>query len=387
MSYTLDGKELIFDESNILSVIVDYDYDLKNMPIMLLKLSVDKKIIDNMIENVNKKWVVVTINKFIENAKPKVERTVIKDRFVYFLPSTELNKTDELDYSDGNKNITKTVTLGLMHLDSLNYNKRVINTVYKNATVFDMVYDTLNTNRLLLIEPFNNNPRIKELLVNPCSTVNEFIKFINSQNPPYKTAYRLFHDYDKTYFMSSSGSGLPSKDELYNSVIINVTDVISANAKMQGMIINQTAKSYILDVGLRDIDFVEDKFTEVKSNKVMTVNSTGGTNSSEINKFKKDDTLFSGSNRVSIRRVNSNNLNSSEVITNDMQNNYTRMNLIRNDIDGSIFTINKEYNVKNTGKTNNKDGRYILVSKKEAYVRKEGSFMITVILMFKKIES
>jgi hypothetical protein len=57
------------------------------------------------------------------------------------------------------------------------------------------------------------------------------------------------------------------------------------------------------------------------------------------------------------------------------------------DIDSSKFTINKEYIIKADDAYNTElyNGRYILVRKRELYVREDDNFTMNVMLLFRKV--
>ena len=113
LQYTYNGEDVVFDNTNILSFSIEYDYDNKNMPIILLIASIDKKIVDDMITNKNKK-IIFNVTRFIENANIQFKRKYIYKEFTYFI-SGDLNNTDDLDYeTNKNPDVYRKITIGLM---------------------------------------------------------------------------------------------------------------------------------------------------------------------------------------------------------------------------------------------------------------------------------
>ena len=95
-TYDKDGKTYVYNYERILSLIIDYDYENKNMPILLLRVGIDKSLLDHMISNENK-TLILTIKKFDDSSGINIYKTIISGEFIYFLDSN-LNFTEELDY-------------------------------------------------------------------------------------------------------------------------------------------------------------------------------------------------------------------------------------------------------------------------------------------------
>ena len=65
VQYEYDKQLVVLDCTQIHSLIIDYDYDNRNMPIMFLKASIDKNILDDMIKNSTTKTITMIISKYI----------------------------------------------------------------------------------------------------------------------------------------------------------------------------------------------------------------------------------------------------------------------------------------------------------------------------------
>ena len=70
-----------------------------------------------------------------------------------------------------------------------------------------------------------------------------------------------------------------------------------------------------------------------------------------------------------------------------MDNSSIQLLIQKNDIDSEVLTINKEYTIKadETYNTDRYNGKYILVRKRELYIREDETFTMCVMLLFEKV--
>lgn len=381
LRYVYNNNEVVIDNTNIHSLMVDYDYDGKNMPIMILKVSMDKNLIDDMIKNSDSKHITLILSKYILDSEPQIKEDYIKGNFIYFLDNNNLNYQKDLDYSGDTKeseDIYRMINIGLVREELINNNKLLINDIHNNSNMNNIILYHLSHMRILM-EPSTNNEIYERLIIPPISSITELIKYLDDIYSIYDTPYRLFYDYDKTYLLSSSGKAIQSKEELYTSIIININNTLSSEAKYQGMYTNKIQKAYILDVDQNDIKVIPDKATIKSYNTIIGINSNGD--------YEKVSLNLQGNNKhkekVRIERMTTGNLDKIKSIKSGIENNSFILNLIKNDLDSSLFTINKQYFIKDYNKQQN--DRFLLKRKREIYTRDNGTFILTNLLTFKKI--
>ena len=381
ISYMKDGVEQIINFERILTMIIDYDYDNRNMPIIMMRLGIDKSLLDHMIQNINK-VLVLTVEKYDESSSINIYKTIIQGEFFYFLDSN-LNYFDDLDYANQNNkdnaDVYKIVSMGLMKKDLILDNKVLINTIYKDTYLIDVICDRF-TKKNFVIEPLAYNKKIDTLIVQPIETLSKFISYLDNQFTLYNTQYRLFYDFDKTYLLSSSGNGVPIKNEKYNSVFLYINNTLDLNSKPEGMIEDKDQKAYIVYVDSANINITVDNATTLSYNQIIGIDSEGNTKTVDL------DTSVEG-NRFKITRINNSNLDKLDNIKENIECNKTVIHIIKQELDSSIFTLNKEYYIKNYNKLANNDGKFLLSSKKEVYVKETEYFDMTTIFTFKKCPS
>jgi hypothetical protein len=86
-----------------------------------------------------------------------------------------------------------------------------------------------------------------------------------------------------------------------------------------------------------------------------------------------------------IVRINNDNANKIKNIKAKMETKANKLTLNKNDLDTSVFTINKEYIVKNYDAHSNKDGRFLLNRKVEIFLRQDDKFLLNIMLEFDKL--
>lgn len=382
--YEYNKSVVTIDSTQIHSVTIDYDYDNRNMPIMFLKASIDKNILDDMIKNSTVKTITAIISKFIYNDPVKIKQHYIRDRFVYFLPK-DMNIDKDIDYNEYTKDardIYKSVTIGLMKLDNINNNKRLINDVFMNTTVMNMILK-YTSHMKLLIEPIQNNTPIDSFIVPPLSSITEYIKYLDDYFTLYPSGYRLFYDYDKTYLLSGSGKQIESLGLDTYSIIINVNNTTKIESKVQGMEIDKKQKTYFIDVDARDVSVFQDEATDKTYNTIIGIGSDG-----KYNKVKlATENIDLSIEKTRIERLPNNNLKIINNIKRQIEDKSICVNIVKTELDSSIFTINRQYIIRNFDTLGRNTGKFLLSRKREIYTLDNDNFILSSILTFKKILS
>lgn len=352
--------------NHIKSIIIDRDYINNNLPLIFMNISLTRDLIDNMISNSDVNTMVLTIYKYIYRENKLMTKTrYIHSEMAYFLDE-DLNYKDSIDYSDkenkGREDLTKNITIGLMGIDSINNNKKTVNTVLRNTTMMNAVY--LCTSHIdMIIEPFDYNETMKELLIKPQNTVANCMKYLNSINVFYRTPYRFFIDFNCGYLLSTSGTSVAKQGESINTVLIVVRDPLNVNAMSEGMTTNYSTKNYQIDVSAADTILIQNKITEKVYTSISAISEEGQSDSQSLNinqsKYSKD--------KVEIIRTPSSNPNIIENITAANNQTSAKITLNKVDVDVSVFTPNKRYIIRNYDGHKDRDGDFILTRKRDLF--------------------
>lgn len=370
---------------NIKSVIIDRDYINNNLPVIFMNIVLDKRLIDDMIKNYNINTMVLTIYKYIYvEGKLTTKTKYIHGEMAYFL-TDDLNYKEAIDYSDENytenEDLYKTISIGLMGIDSMNNNKKTVNTILRNTTMINAIHHC-TSHMKMMIEKLDYNDSHKELIITPQSSTSAAIKYLNSISVFYKTPYRFFIDFDCGYLLSSSGTGVPKKGESINSIIITVKEPLNENAMTEGMTTNYSTKNYQIDISALDTTLTENSITEKVYTSVSSISESGKTKAKSLN---INQSKYSNEKTEIIRTPSSNpNLIENISAATEQKSSHISMNKI--DVDLSIFTPNKRYLIKNYDGHSNRDGDFILTRKRDLfYLESNSMFLGNVMLEFDQV--
>lgn len=370
LRYLYNNKEVEFDNTNIHHVIVDYDYDNKNMPVIFITASIDKNVLDDMILNSSSKTLTLQISKFINNTQFKIKENYIKGQFIYFL-SNEVNTNKSLDYSTdtaNSKDMYKRVTIGLIKKELVDNNKKLtVNNVVTGSLTSIVLYYLQHMP--LLLEPMNDI-HLNNFIIPPINSVSKLIHYLDDNFNLYNNKYRLFYDFDLTYLLSSNGQPIQHQNETINTVVININDTIKEDSKLQGMDIQNNA--YLIEVDANNIHYEQDKATNITMDKIMTIDSEG------------NYSVTGEGTKTKIVRTTNNNLNKGHIQKTEIDNTSFIITILKTELDSSVLTINKNYIIKNYKPLKDKDGNFLLSRKREVYTPDDGNYILATMMYLRK---
>jgi len=107
-----------------------------------------------------------------------------------------------------------------------------------------------------------------------------------------------------------------------------------------------------------------------------------------VSKFNMNLNLAGGVSTVTgskIIKIDNDNANQLKNIKANMENKSNKLTINKNGLDLSVFTINKEYIVKNYDAHSNKDGKFLLNRKVEIFIREDKKFVLNTMLEMHKL--
>ena len=379
LTFLTGNETIVIDDMQIKSIAIDSNYKELNMPMIFVTASIDRNHMDSIIDSQNTGTAIFKIQKCVDNSEmPDIFIDYISDRFTYFV-AMDINKAADMDYegnNEGREDLYKLTTFGLMSLDCVNKNKKNISGVYE-GTMQSIVYYL--TNHLdILIEPFASNPTINEFFP-PMNSITKALKYLDSLNVFYNTPYRWFIDFDCAYILSSSGKPVYKKGEDIGTIFLEIHKFTDMTSKVQGM--TTEGSRYHVHIDSIDCTLSDSRISEKSFSNVTGLSTFGSSYKDSI----QTKSVIIPKNRT-IRVDNEN----SGLLTNlatDVKNSSVQMLVQKTDLDGSSFTLNKEYIVKCDevyGKTDY-NGNYLLSRKRELYVRVDEKFVMNTMLLLEKI--
>ena len=379
-----DDNPLTIDFLRFKSIVIDYNYSNFNFP--LIYCNVNLRIEDQLklAENQKNGTVVFTLQKYMENSDmPGLKMNVIETSCIYFVPQDIGKINEKIEITDPNKtdDLGDNVTIGLISLDLVNLNKTVTNQMIKEGTMSSVLYYLLQS-RPVLIEPLTYNTKIENFAIPPLNSLSKTVSYLNNYHTFYDTVYRFFMDFDMTYLMSTSGLGVKKKGEECN-IIKFVLHRQYDEKNMEGMNYEIINGMYVIDCS-GSYSTMSDSTDSSKA-----FSAYGGITASgdilEEETGTRDSNSPVRAKTVNIR-VPNNNTNLIRNMTTDEANSQILLSIVKNKIDGSIITPNKQIYVDASAVYGEKyTGVYLLDRKREVYLREGEGFAMSVMLSTKRI--
>lgn len=378
LSYILDGEENEIMKECISSMILEHNFDNSTMPKILITLSIEYKLYDKILENVNKGLFRLTLKRYNRNSNTSLYQGDIHGLFTYLIPTnSEYNKG--LIQSNDDNTSYKSGTIALLSLDNINENRTIYNAIIKNSNMVSVVHK-YTSHMNMIIEPFRSNNYFETLIIPPISTLTRLLEYLNKEESFYDYNYRYFRDFDKTYLLSSAGNPVSDKGSEFDTVMINVLDPSDGINKTSGFDIDRAARAYILNIDASDTSMDIDIVTDLQCNMIVGFDDYNDMihNVPLNTSIREDDHI-----RALIRREDD--INTLKSIRSTMDSSSVVLNIIRSDINSSILTPNKEYIVTNYEDYKKYDGRFLLSYKKEIFIQQGDDFVSSVVFGLRKV--
>ena len=380
--------EVEIDSDQIQYILIDKDFESLNMPVIILYGSIEKNILDDMIRHTNDSIITLGIYKYDNtNQNDNITEKYFNDKFIYIL-NEDLSRTDKIDNPDGIDSKTgnrqyKEVTIFLIQQNAINNNRKTINGVYHNASMNSLILQSTNYLGNMLLEPIRYDTKFDQVIIPPIDSISNYIRFLNDNiGSFYDTPYRFFIDFDTTYLVSSSGNATRARNQYIYTIVIDIREIDTNISEEPGAYVNLKSGKYTIGIDSSKVEYNKNPVSNKMVNKVTVINSKGDIFQQDIgdNKTKITNTINQ------IMNVSNNDQNTINSISYSVESANINITIVKNDLDASLFTINKEYII-NDPVHESYSGRFILLNVKQLFIKQNGNFIMSTVLKFKKAES
>lgn len=379
-----DGSDeiIMIEPMNIKSIVIDHSFDDNNMPMIFTTVNLDKNLGDKLVKGQNKNTIVFKLSKCIINSDtPDLFMDYIEDEFIYFIHN-DINKDKKIDYemetNEDRDDVWNNMTIGMLSKNILNSNKRKLNGVLEGSLSSIIYYIT--GHKPLLMEPIQHNIQISNKHLPPHNSVAKYIEYMNSLQAFYDTKYRYYMDFDVIYLLSSTGKMIQRQGEEITD--INIKLVNTYDIPMDGLMIDNDNKVYYIESEGNETILTDNHQIDKSYSDLRAVNSDGNSNT---NDSVKDLSKYMTKKQNNIRIPNGNEAILSNITT-ELKNNAIQLALFAQDVDPSVFTINKNYTIDVEEVYEAKySGKYLMATRKEVYLREDELFTLGFSLTFKKV--
>lgn len=378
--------EVEIDSSQLQYILIDKDFDGCNMPVISIFGSIERNILDDMIRNIDNNIVTLGIYKYdATNQNDNITEKYFHDRFIYIL-NEDISKTAKIDNPKGIDSKTgnrqyKEVNLWLIQQDAINGNRNTINGVYHNASMNSLILQSTNYLGKVLLEPIRYDTAFEQIIIPPIDSISNYIRYLNDNvGVFYDTPYRFFIDFDATYIVSSSGNPIRARNQYIYTIVIDMQEIDTNTSEEAGAYVDLVSGKYTIGIDVSKVEYTKNHITNKLVNKVTVVNAKGDVFEQVIddNQAKVTKTI----NQV--MNVSNNDQNVINPIAHNIESNNVNLSLVKNDLDATLFTINKEYIIKDP-LHDEYNGRYILTHNKQLFVKQNENFIMSTVLSFRKV--
>lgn len=376
----LEKENIQLPTESLSAITITSEYDMANRPIIYISFNVQSRIYDKMVLNMTTAIINLRIKKYNKSSSGSINRDYIHDNFSYIiktdpdyhksLKENRSSSVDEDSYMAG--------TIALFKKDTLDNIKHVYNDIIKNSNMSSIVH-RYTRDRKMIIEPFTNTDTIDTIIIPPMESMTDLLSFLNDFQTFYDKRYRYFEDFDVTYLLNSIGNPIHGNDK-YDTIIINILDTIDDRTKSVGIEMDDNSKSYILHIDALNTSMNINTVQNKEYNSIIGISSTGDIKKVHLKNINNDKT-----DRAMIQRIYNDNMDYIENLRHEMDSSSVILQITRTEMDGSLFTPNKEYLINNYREYKEYNGKFILSYKKEVILQQDTEFMSDMIIGLRKV--
>lgn len=387
-SFVIDDQYYDIPDGCINSIIMDYRYDSKNMPGIYVALRLPADLYNKMVLNVETGLLSFRLYKFNTQVKAPVIEPYVEDRFIYIIQS-DPNYNSALDKSSKD-NKSSLVSdndsymeghIGLISLNLLEQNAVLVNDIIKNSNLASIVHKYTN-HMTMCIEPFDNNNMIDQFIIPPINTVTGLLSYLNTNFSFYKSGYRYFRDFNRTYLLSTRGNPVDDGQYEYNSIIIYICDPTDEKGNSASIELDPANRAYIIYVNANNITITHNRTAAKRYNTLMGVDTLGN-----VNQFDLDIPSYAeATKKYMFERLPNDNVDYSVNTKNKLESGAYFISVVKNEIDTSLISPNKQFHIKSHDMNREYDGKYVLSSKKEIYYRTTSTYVSTISFTLRRAE-
>lgn len=385
MSLLVGTKYYEIPANSVKTIIINSDYDKNNMPIVYLRLRVSSTLYTRMVLNSDKATISFRLFKYDDKSISGITEPYIEDNFTYIMPNDpNYNETME-QYVSGSATAyndnAETYLEGYIALTSVHLvsdNMKLFNTILKDTDIMSVVHK-FTSHMNMCIEPFESREHIDQFIIPPITSVTKLLAFLNDNYCFYKNGYRYFRSFSTTYLLSANGNPVQEGINTYNTIIISICDPLDNKGKSNAIELDRTNHVYVVYVDANDTSIKVDRYANKRYNSIIGVDIQGNTIQEDLRVAATPDST----QKVILERAD--NLDYIYNVKTAIESLAVILTMSKTEIDSSIFTPNKEYQIKHYSSSREYDGKYVLSYKKEIMVQQGDVYIGNVLFGLRRI--
>lgn len=374
ISHILDNQTTNINPNQVKYIMIESNYENIYMPVIYVSLAVNSDLYNKIVNNENSGKIFLQINKYNAYSQNKLYRNYIKGLFSYISSTSNINYVEDLSSSGDTDSTYTGITLALMSMDILNLEKQSFNGIYQNVDQGTLIMNAFAGIKSVIRAP-KYNPKYEKVMIPPISSIHKYLYHLCDLCPFYDTNYLFFMDFNKAYLLDWTGDYCRDDEEQKGTVYINLASVLDEKSYYDGM--EERDDGYYIYINPSYSNIYENRQTDKIANQLVFVGDDGGVQKADLNVNSSTDSTvkqtFIKKNNEFVR-----------LYANIANSSTTDIEVMKENIDSSVITPNKQFIIKND-KDHSLDGKYTIRSKKELIKNVSGVFNNSVDLKFRKV--
>lgn len=348
-------------------VMVEHLYENRNvLPVVYVNINLTSDIYDKVMNGTENSKFHLRLRKKDGLASTAVYKVMVDDEFSYVTSTSNPNYAVSLD-SQG-VDAYKGLMVGLVSSNMTNTLRTSFNGVYRNTNTEALVNIALDGMKSIVKAPIVNIQNYDQFMVPPLASRYKMLEYIFENYPFYNSEFTFYMDFDKTYLIPRNGAPVASNNGP-DSIIVNVKDYTAEEAYVDGFSIQNGA--YVVYVNAADTKMIIDNSVSKVTNNIVSYNDDFD---SDPQTFQVDnESVSDNTEKTTFVRMDH-----AGMLKQNLESNTVMIELLKQNLDGDIFTPNMSFNVSNYGEYSKFNGRYYLAYKRVFFaISTGGEFTIT----------
>lgn len=381
VAFDHNGSERYQIESgHIVYIMIESNYLSDSViPVVFMSISVNSKMYSMITESNRTSKFYLKIEKTNVMGNVPITKKVLEGTFSYVTSATAPNITDKLNDPDKGEtdNSFRSINIGLVQTEMIDLMRKSFDQgVYSQTDQNTLIGVALEGLPKVVIEPPTYNEIIKQEIFKPAASRYRFLEQIFNIKSFYDTRFTFFMDFDRAYLLSQKGNAISAGDGDCTSIIIEIAEIDDREAFYSGFKIENGA--YKIRVNASDTNVVINEGTEKVTNNIIAIDDEKDLQDLKLN---MNNTANSEVKPMYVRSRDA------AILKNSMENDSVMVEIMKQNIDSTVFTPNKEININHYGKYAKYNGKYLLNYKREFYKMSADQFTVTCNVGLKRVNS
>ena len=354
-------------------VMVEHMYENKNiLPVVYVNINLTSDIYDKVMNGTENSKFHLRLRKKDGLSSTSLFKVMVDDEFSYVTSTSNPNYAVNLD--NQGLDAYKGIMVGLVSSTMTNTLRTSFNGIYRKTSTAALVDVALAGMKGVIKAPIANSEKYDQFMVPPISSRFKMLEHIFENYPFYNSEFTFYMDFNRTYLIPRNGAPVSGTDGP-DTIIVDVKDYTSEEAYVDGFTVQNG--SYVVYVNATDTKMIIDNSVSKITNNIVGYND----DYSDPQNFQVDnENVSDNTQKTTYVRMDH-----AGMLKQMLESNTVMLELLKQNLDGDIFTPNKSFNVSNYGEYSKFNGRYYLAYKREFFaIDTGGEFTITTNVGLKK---